>query len=395
VKATDTYSDQLGYGFDKKGSVKFVDVGGSDPIHSGFVTAGTAEPISFSIKLPEGNYNVTLTLGSAKEESTTTVKAELRRLMIPQLHLKAGEFVRKTFTVNIRTPAIPGGGRVSLKMAREGPGQSEANAWDDRLTLLFSDKNPSISAIEIAPVDVPVVYLMGDSTMCDQPTEPFNSWGQMFTNWFKPGIAISNQAESGDSLPPAINGKRLAKMTSTMKKGDYLFVQFGHNDMKSAAEAGTRYGELLAQVVNEVRAHGGTPVIVTSVSRESFNSEGKITNNFIANGTDFIAEARKAAQVNNCTLIDLNAQSAKFYEALGPAKAPVAFANPTEKTHHSDYGSYEISKIMVQGIIDAKLPLADWVVSDWKPFDPSHPDTFESFTIPRDGAARGQTPLGS
>jgi len=392
VKATDAYSDQRGYGFEKPASVKFVDRGGSDPIHSGFVTGTSTTPFAFSIKLPEGNYDVTFTLGDSKAESTTTVKAELRRLMIAQLHLAAGEYGHPTITVNTRTPLIAGTNqRVGLK-AREMT--TEGIAWDDKLTLEFDDKAPAVSAIEIAPSHGPTVYLMGDSTMCDQPTEPFNSWGQTITNWFKPGVAVSNQAESGDSLPGSVGG-RLAKMTSTMKKGDYLFVQFGHNDMKGAGEPPARYEQLLAQVVTQVRAHGGTPIIVTPVSRKSFNAAGQITDSFVANGGSYVLAAKDAAKVNNALMIDLNGLSAKFYEALGQPNAGVAFARPTESTHHSDYGSYEISKCMIQGIIDAKLPLADYVKADWKTFDPSKPDPFSSFTIPRDGAANGATPLGN
>jgi lysophospholipase L1-like esterase len=332
-------------------------------------------------------------MGDSKAESTTTVKAELRRLMIAQLHLAAGEFARQTITVNIRTPAIATGGQVKLKAPRETT--NEAVAWDNKLTLSFDDKAPAISAIEIAPSNGPTVYLMGDSTMTDQSGEPFNSWGQTITNWFKPGIAVSNQAESGESLPSSIGAKRLAKMTSTMKKGDYLLVQYGHNDMKSAAEPPARYEQLLAQVVTEVRAHGGTPVIITPVSRKTFNAAGQITDSFVANGGSYVLAAKDAAKVNNVTLIDLNGLSAKVYEAVGRADAPKLFANPNESTHHSDYGSYEISKCMIQGIIDAKLPLADFVKADWKTFDPSKPDPFASFTIPRDGPPISETPLGN
>ena len=392
VKATDAYSDQRGYGFEKSGGFKFVDRGGSDPIHSGFVTGASTAPFAFSIKLPEGNYDVKFTLGDAKAESTTTVKAELRRLMIAQLHLGAGEYAQPTITVNIRTPLIAGTNqKVGLK-ARETT--TEAIAWDNKLTLEFDDKAPAISAIEISPSQGPTVYLMGDSTMCDQPTEPFNSWGQSITNWFKPGVAVSNQAESGDSLPGAV-GSRMAKMMSTMKKGDYLFVQFGHNDMKGAGEPPARYEQLLTQVVTQVRAHGGTPIIVTPVSRKTFGADGKITDSFVANGGSYVLAAKDAAKVNNAIMIDLNGLSAQVYEAIGKANAGVLFARPTESTHHSDYGSYEMSKCMIQGIIDAKLPLADYVKSDWKTFDPSKPDPFSSFTIPRDGAANGETPLGS
>ena len=149
--------------------------------------------------------------------------------MLENIHTDAGQTVTKTITVNIRTPDISTGGRVRLK-PREAT--TEAWAWDGKLTLEFDGKRPCVDSIEISRADVPTVYLLGDSTVCDQPLEPWNSWGQMLTRFFKPGVAVSNQAESGETADSSIHARRLDKVLSTMKPGDYLFVQFGHNDMK-------------------------------------------------------------------------------------------------------------------------------------------------------------------
>jgi len=108
------YSDSLGYGLEPPGRT------GENPFY-------------FSIKLPEGNYNVKLTFGDDFAATDTTVKAELRRLMLEDVHTEPGQFITRTITVNIRTPAISTGGRVTLKKPREAT--LEAWAWDDRLTL--------------------------------------------------------------------------------------------------------------------------------------------------------------------------------------------------------------------------------------------------------------------
>ncbi len=89
-----------------------------------------------------------------------------------------------------------------------------------------------MQSVEIAQADVPTVYILGDSTVCDQPREPWNSWGQMLPRFFNAGVAVANNAESGESLRSSLHANRLAKVLIAMKSGDYLFIQYGHNDMK-------------------------------------------------------------------------------------------------------------------------------------------------------------------
>jgi len=381
VKATDAYADAAGYGFEP-GSVATAG--------SGDVTS--KQPFFFSAKVPEGNYLVTVTLGSADQAATTTVKAELRRLMLEQVHTAAGETVSRTFAVNIRTPQFPGG-QVRLK-PREIKGQSEWRAWDERMTLEFSGDNPAIQSIDIEPAgNLPVVYICGDSTTCDQPVEPFNSWGQMITRWLKPDVVVANEGESGETLPAFFGEKRWDKVMNTLKAGDYVICVFGHNDMKNpTGEPPAKYADFYARIVADAHSKGATPIIMTPVSRQSFGPDGKITNSF----GGYPDAVRALAKDKGIAFIDLQKQGAAFYEAIGKEKAPLAFANPTEKTHHSDYGSYNIAKCVMQGIIDLKLPLADHVTADWKTYDPSHPDMPADFKVPLDPRqSRMQTPAGS
>jgi lysophospholipase L1-like esterase len=183
------------------------------------------------------------------------------------------------------------------------------------------------------------------------------------------------------------------KIMTTLKAGDYVFVQFGHNDMKPASNVPVdRYQQLLERFIASAKEKGATPVLITPVSRKSFGEGGKITNSF----GDYPETVRKVAKTQNVALIDLQNMSAAFYEAIGRDKIQPAFANANEGTHHSDWGSYVIAKCIVQGIIDAKLPLSKHVVEEWKPFDPSHPDPLESFKLPPDPRpVRAQTPAGS
>src|SRR5262249_51776769 len=143
------------------------------------------KPFFFSVALPEGNYSVTIGYGRPKEATSMTVKAELRRLMGGNIEIPRATFEKRTFIVNVRRPQIEGSGEVRLKDREK---TSEWWAWDEKLTLEFNGSHPAISSIEITEVDVPTIYLLGDSTVCDQPSEPYASWGQMLTRFFTPGV---------------------------------------------------------------------------------------------------------------------------------------------------------------------------------------------------------------
>lgn len=389
VLPTTLYTKELGYGFEPGAMISCLDRVGRDALHSDFCTSD--KPFYFSVALPEGNYDVNVTLGDAVGESITTIKAELRRLMLERVHTERGKFETRKFTVNVRTPQIATGGTVKLKDREK---TTEIWAWDEKLTLEFNNKRPVVCALEITRMDnIPTIYLLGDSTVCDQPREPYNSWGQMLTRFFKPGVAIANHAESGESLRSSLGAKRLDKVLSTMKPGDYLFIQFGHNDEKDKSEgagAFTTYKADLKKFVAGARQRSGIPVLVTPMHRRTFDKEARITNSH----GDYPEAVRQVAREENVPLIDLNAMSKLFYEALGPEKSGLAFKEG-DATHHSNYGSYELAKCIVAGIKANKLRIAKYLVTDVPPFDPTHPDPIESFTVPPSPLSTDVKPLGS
>ncbi|MDR3699000.1 MAG: rhamnogalacturonan acetylesterase [Candidatus Sulfopaludibacter sp.] len=364
------YTAERGYGFEE-------DSGGNPPLY-------------FSIQAPEeGNYRVTVTFGSATAASVTTVKAELRRLMVEKVVTEPGKFETRTFIVNIRRPQIAGDGEVRLKDREK---TTEARAWDDKLTLEFTGSRPAFTHIEVEKADnTPTLYIAGDSTSTDQPKEPFNSWGQMLTRFFTPEIAVANNGESGESLRSFIGEHRWAKVMSIIKPGDWVFIQMGHNDQKERGEgvgAFTTYKEMLKRFIADTRQHGATPVAITPMNRLTFGPDGKIANSL----GDYPEAVRQAAREENVALIDLNAMSKPFYEAMGPVDAHRAFAG-SDTTHHSDYGSYELARCIVQGIKDAKLPIAKFLVNT-PAFDPAHPDPFDQFDIPAEPSGKAETPYG-
>jgi lysophospholipase L1-like esterase len=335
------------------------------------------KPFFFSVALPEGNYNVTVTFGDTKDETETTVKAELRRLMLEKVETAFGKFETRTFTVNVRGPQIAGGGEVKLKDREK---TIEAWAWDEKLTLEFNGESPTVSAIEIAPADVPTIFLLGDSTVCDQPQEPYSSWGQMLPRFFGPGVAVANHAESGESLRSSLGARRFDKVLSLIKPGDHLFIQYGHNDQKEKGEgvgAFTTYKADLKTFVAEARKRGATPVLVTSVNRRNFNEQGKVYSTL----GDYPEAVRQVAIEEKVSLIDLNVMSKAFYEALGPQRSALAFKEG-DGTHHNDYGAYELARCVVEGIKANNLSIAKYLAKDLTAFDPSRPDPPENFKIP-------------
>ena len=352
VAGDNIYSREAGFGFEPGPQVICINRNGKDPLRDDY--CWSEKPFYFSVALPEGNYNVTVTLGAPYATSVTTVKAELRRLMLDQVETTDGKFETRTFTVNVRTPQIAGDGEVKLKDRER---TSEVWAWDEKLTLEFSGALPKVCGVEITRADdVPVIYLLGDSTVADQPLEPYNSWGQMLTRFFKPGVAIANHAESGESLRSSLNAKRLDKVLSVMRPGDYLFIQYGHNDEKEkGAGVGpfTTYKSDLKKFVAAARKRGGIPVLITPVQRRTFDTAGKITNSH----GDYPKAMRQVAKEENVPLIDLNQMSKALYEKWGPEKSKLAFA-PNDNTHHNDFGSYEIAKLIVEGIKANKLNIS-------------------------------------
>jgi lysophospholipase L1-like esterase len=386
--ASTIYSKELGYGFEPGATISCLDRGGIDLLRSDFCASD--QPFYFSVALPEGNYNVTVTFGDARRETVTTVKAELRRLMLEKVATARGQFVTRTFTVNVRTPLIAPGGSVKLK---DRETTTEWWAWDEKLTLEFNNSHPTVCAIEITKAEVTTVYLLGDSTVCDQPLEPYNSWGQMLTRFFKSGIAVANHAESGESLRSSLAARRLDKVLSTMKTGDYLIIQYGHNDEKEKGDkvgAFTTFKKDLKKFITDVRGRGGIPILVTPVQRRTFDAAGKITNSH----GDYPEAVRQVASEEIVPLIDLNAMSKDLYEAWGPDLSTRAFA-PGDNTHHNTYGSYELAKCIVNGIKTASTGLVSYLVSDVAAFDPRRPDPIDAFAVPPSPKANSVKPLGN
>jgi lysophospholipase L1-like esterase len=344
------------------------------------------KPFFFSAALPEGSYRVTVVLGGRKP-STTTVWAEARRLMLEKVFVKAKGSVTRTFDVNVRVPEIAGDLAQLVKLKPREVGNLD---WDSKLTLEFNGDHPSFRSLAIKPIKETTVYLAGDSTVVDQDVEPWAAWGQMLPRFFRPGVVVANHAESGETIRSFQGERRLMKVMTLIQPGDYLFLQFGHNDQKPNAVSIDDFRKLLIDYIAQTRAKGATPVLVTSMNRRTFDASGKITNS-LAGYPDAV---REVAADQRVALIDLNSMSKKLFEAMGTEGSLKAFmhypANAfpnqpepiSDNTHFNTYGAFELARCVVHGIREARLPLRKQLTKDIPDFDPFKPDPQAVFNLP-------------
>ncbi|HEY2039587.1 MAG TPA: rhamnogalacturonan acetylesterase [Edaphobacter sp.] len=356
-------------------------------------------PFFISFPATDGNYRVTVELGGTTA-AKTTVRAESRRLMIEQEETRAGKRRTETFIVNVRTPKISGSNEsVHLK-----PREIGALDWDEKLTLEFNGDHPSVRKITVEPVaNVPTVYLAGDSTVVDQDKEPWAAWGQMLPRFFGPKVAIANHAESGETIRSFETERRWAKIFSTIKAGDYLMLQFAHNDQKPGkgyVPAETDYTALVEKYVEKARQIGAHPILVTSMNRRSFDDAGKITDSL----APYPQTLRKIAEGQKLPLVDLNAMSKVMWEEMGPEGTLKAFVHypantfpgqTTElkdNTHFNSYGAFELARCVVESLRQQKVPLTSLLRPGIASFDPAHPDA--PFTLPLSPMMDTATPYG-
>ncbi len=341
-------------------------------------------PYYFSVRVGDGNYRVRVVIGSKKRAAETTVRAEGRRLMVHNVATKKGKFETYEFVVNKRSPQIDDKTRVRIKDR-----EKDYLAWDDKLTLEFNGDAPAVQSIHIERDDrVPTIYLCGNSTVVDQNSEPWASWGQMITRWFGPGVAISNHAESGLTARTFIGGGRLDKILTTLKPGDLLIAEFGHNDEKEKRPgdgAWYHYVYNLKIFIDQVRAKGADIVFCTPTQRRAFDDDHKTLKN--THG-EFPAAMKSVADREKVPVIDLNQMTKTFFETLGFEDSKRALVHyPKElygreladNTHFNPYGAYEVAKCVVMGMKQLQLPLVQYLRPEWQDFDPAQPDDWQTF----------------
>lgn len=370
IAPTSLFTPETGYGYDLQ------------PAPDGKSNA----PFFFSISVPDGNYKVTIGIGSKKKAGVTTVRAESRRLFINRLATKKGEIVERTFIVNKRNTQISEKEHVRIKNREK----TKLN-WDNKLTLEFNGSAPQITSLSIEKIDDAItVFLCGNSTVVDQDREPWASWGQMIPFFFNEKVAVANYAESGESANTFIGAGRLKKALTQMKAGDYIFIEFGHNDQKQKGPGKGAYYSYMTSLktfVDEARLRGATPVLVTPTQRRNFDENGKIRDTH----GNFPEAMKWLANKEGIALIDLHSMTRTLFEAMGVEDSKKALAHYpantfpgqttalADNTHFNTYGAFQVAKCVVEGIKAINLPLAKEIATEYVPYNPAQPDAVSLF----------------
>jgi lysophospholipase L1-like esterase len=311
---------------------------GGVPLNASLLADCTGtSPVVCAIDVPNGDYNVTVELGSATASATTRVQAETLRIELQPTETGAGTFFEDTFTVNVRqethsTYTAPGG----------------------ILNLLFDGTAPALHGLGVAAAPTATtLFMAGDSTMCDwdpaasdaitPPTPSIErGWGQELSQYFAPGLAVADYAVSGQTAG-GFYATYFPAARMAMKAGDYLFIQFGHNDQKVAADI-ANYQANLTKYIVDAKAKGVTPVIFTPVARGT--------------GTNFAGldqQARDLATAQQVALVDLTNLAWAYYQTL-PDKT-VLFV-PGQETHFTESGATQIAGIVVKALKASGLGVA-------------------------------------
>ncbi|TDO71028.1 lysophospholipase L1-like esterase [Flavobacterium chryseum] len=216
------------------------------------------------------------------------------------------------------------------------------------------------------------LYTIGDSTMAnkkDSDRNPEHGWAQVLQPFFKDDIVVINKAVNGRSTKSFINEKRWDSIYNKLKKGDYVFIEFGHNDEK--IEDSTRYTNPhttyrynLIRFVKEAREKGATPILLTSIARRNFNDKGVL----IPTHGDYPLETRLVAQEYKVPFIDLEYLTEQLEQSYGPEKSKKLHLHfkagengyydkdKADDTHLSLLGATKIAQIVVDQIKVLKTP---------------------------------------
>ncbi|XUL92002.1 rhamnogalacturonan acetylesterase [Streptomyces galilaeus] len=285
----------------------------------------TATACHFDV--PPGTYDVTVRLGG-ESAASTAVSGETRRSLLPETATAAGGTVTRSFTVNVRTPE----------------GEPTGPDGTPGLDLTLGGSAPALADIRVTPArHARQIILIGDSTVCDQPGDPYSGWGQQLPQFLRKGVSVANYADSGESTVTYLSNPLLwGTVQPLINPGDLVLVQLAHND-KTTDEA--TYRANLEALVAGIREKGGRPVLVTPIVRRWFNADGTLNNDtaLLVNGlgVDLPGVVRSVAAAEGVTLIDLTAQTKALVESLGVegSKAIYLYNEKKDNTHTSVHGA--------------------------------------------------------
>ncbi|RYE90316.1 MAG: rhamnogalacturonan acetylesterase [Cytophagaceae bacterium] len=248
---------------------------------------------------------------------------------------------------------------------------------------MFSRFLPAVAALSLvallafrpaAPALIKV-YLIGDSTMSIKQVKayPETGWGMPFTAFFDETVTVDNRAQNGRSTKTFIAENRWQPVVNELRAGDYVFIQFGHNDevpTKKSYATETEFTANLKRFVSETRSRKGQPILLTPVARRKFDDAGKIEETHAA----YAELVRAVARDTNTPLIDLDRTSQALLQQFGVENSKLLFNHlaPGEhpnypdgredNTHFNELGARRMAELVLADIRALKLGLADHLV---------------------------------
>ena len=335
VLPSTVYNTTAGYGFASTSGLSAVNRGAPDSLRGDYITGSAA--FKFSANVPTGNYNVTVISGDNTGTSDTSFKSEIERIVAQQVKTATGQFSTYTFTVHVKSDGV--------------------------LDLTFYGSAPKVNAVEIQQTTTAItLFIAGDSTVCDQNNIPFAGWGQEFTAYLKQGVAVANFADSGESSTSFWNGFYVPNIQNKIKAGDYLFIQFGHNDEKALTLAQYKAG--LKRYVDDAKAKGAKPILITPLERNIW-SGGTLGHSH----GQFPATMQQLATETGTPCIDLTTKSWNLYNSMGQTASATLFVSG-DRTHTNEIGAVRVAGLVRDGVRELNLsPLASFLLGS-TPVDP-------------------------
>jgi len=226
------------------------------------------------------------------------------------------------------------------------------------------------------------LYLIGDSTMAiyESSKAPLTGWGKPFVNFFDSTITIVNRAKGGRSTKTFLGENRWQPIADSLQEGDYVLIQFGHNDESKESKMKDRYTPVpdyrinLIKFITETREKKATPVLITPVTRMRFDKEGRIMETHL----EYTAACYQISKEYNVPLIDLDKRSRDLLQQFGPENARILFLqlkpgeNPhypngeNDDTHFNEFGARKIAELVLAGIKELNLELDERIIKSDK-----------------------------
>lgn len=312
------------------------------PPHALGIANCTATACHFDVA--PGTYDVRVLLGG-EAAASTAVSGETRRALLPETATAAGERVARSFTVNVRTPE----------------GEPTGPEGTPGLDLVLGGSAPALADIRVTPASrhTRQIFLVGDSTVCDQPGDPYTGWGQQLPQYLRKGLSVANYADSGESTVTYLaNYALFPTVQPLIRPGDLVLVQLAHNDKQTDEPT---YRANLETLVAGIRERGGNPVLVTPIVRRWFNADGTLNNGtaLLVNGlgVDHPAVIRAVAAAQGVPLIDLTAKTKALVESLGVegSKALYLYNEKRDNTHTSVHGATVYAELVRDELVAQRL----------------------------------------